>query len=62
MEYDDIDIEDKGFHAIHTRSNNTRLTREISDAALREGMKVHVNGKEYLGPKPAEPGSIFDQV
>jgi hypothetical protein len=61
MKYDEIDIEDEGFHAIHTRSNNTRVTREISDAALREGMKVRVNGKEYLGPKPAERGSILGQ-
>jgi hypothetical protein len=62
MKYDDIDIEDNGFCAIHTRSSDTRLTQEISDAALRDGMKVRVNGKEYLGAKPAEPGSIFDQV
>lgn len=61
----DISIDGQGFYSIASEtkrgdrwlkrnvdgrfSDDTRLTRDIADGALRAGLRVAVNGNKYLG-------------
>jgi hypothetical protein len=39
----------EGFDGYETFSDDARLTQEIADGALSDGLRVSVNGKTYLG-------------